>query len=81
MNDELKKLIMRAENKDQQVQIGILAAISNLKIPRRERIAIAAMQGLSSNPDIYQYEEKIVQWAVKQADALIAELDKEETEP
>jgi len=44
---------------------------------RRERIATAAMQGLVTNPAIRGWEHEIAALAVKYADALVAELDKE----
>lgn len=44
---------------------------------RRERIATAAMQALVTNPAIRGWAHEIAALAVKYADALIAELDKE----
>lgn len=58
----------------------LIESIEGLKIPRRERIAIAAMQGYLADADFGAGVEETAQWAVKHADALIAELDKEEEE-
>lgn len=44
---------------------------------RRERIATAAMQALVTNPAIRGWDHEIATLAVKYADALIAELDRE----
>lgn len=44
---------------------------------RRERIATAALQGLASDPDLVD-PERVAELAVRLADALIAELDKEQ---
>lgn len=44
---------------------------------RRERIATAALQGLASDPDLVD-PERVAELAVGFADALIAELDKEQ---
>jgi hypothetical protein len=43
---------------------------------RRERIAIAALQGLLACSRIQGNEEDLAIWSVEHADALIAELDR-----
>ena len=45
---------------------------------RRERIATAALQGLLANPSQDTFPPDTARIAIKYADALIAELDKED---
>jgi len=51
--------------------------LSALKYDRRERIAMAAMQGLLSDPECGLEPELLAKEAVHYADALIAKLEKE----
>lgn len=47
-------------------------------LTKRESAAIAAMQGFCANPQLHTTSfEIIASWAVKQADALFDELEKE----
>jgi hypothetical protein len=51
------------------------------KLSLRERAAIAAMQGFCANPEFSELPvERIAEWSVSQADALIAELEEEDAE-
>ncbi len=43
INEPLKEALENCHTKDQALQVGIIGAIAGLQIPRRERIAIAAM--------------------------------------
>jgi len=55
-------------------------------LTKREMFAMAAMQGMLANshvgqgfkPFSHMTDEEIAQWSVKQADALLAELEKTE---
>lgn len=68
MNDELERgRILQAQH---------LAAGHAERRERRERIATAAMQGLTSNPNFHTKLD-VARWSIDLADALIAELDKE----
>jgi hypothetical protein len=44
-------------------------------LTKRELIAAMAMQGLLATPGEYEHAKTIAQWAVDQADALIARLN------
>jgi hypothetical protein len=57
------------------------AEIERLRADRRERIATAALQGLLSDPNRQGTFSDAVRISVEYADALIAELDKEEGKP
>lgn len=55
---------------------GQYAPVAYTGLTKREMFAMAAMQGICSNPyDRYTYEQ-LAGHAVKHADALIAELEK-----
>jgi len=57
------------------------AEVERLRADRRERIATAALQGLLSDPNRQGTFSDAVRVSVEYADALIAELDKEERKP
>ena len=57
------------------------AEIKRLRTDRRERIATAALQGLLSDPNRQGTFSDAVRISVEYADALIAELDREEGKP
>lgn len=61
----------------EQIVANQAEAARHWRAERRERIATAAMQGLVTNPAIRGWEHEIAALAVKYADALVAELDKE----
>lgn len=59
----------------------LLAEVERLRADRRERIATAALNGLMANAVVAHTPDVLALAAVVIADALIAELDKEEGKP
>ena len=56
---------------------GLYAPESHLGLTKREQFAMAAMQGMLSNGEGYDgYADLLAQYAVINADALLAELEK-----
>ena len=69
----------RLEEAKKRLEIAQLQMQAEAEIrhrDRRERIATAAMQGLTSNPNFHTKLD-VARWSIDLADALIAELDKE----
>lgn len=60
---------------------ALAAEIDRLRADRRERIATAALNGLMANAVVAHTPDVLALAAVVIADALIAELDKEEGKP
>lgn len=53
-----------------------------MSLSRRDHFALAAMQGLLAEDSQFQLtDDKLAKWAVTQADALIAELDRTAPKP
>ena len=80
---ELMQAIPRAEEVDRlRAEIDRLRAeIERLRADRRERIATAALNGLIANAVVAHTPAQFALAAVVVADAMIAELDKEEGKP
>ena len=57
-------------------QTGDNSEFQFVGLTKREMFAMAAMQGICSNPDDRYTYEQLAGHAVKQADALLAELEK-----
>ena len=55
---------------------GQYAPEAHIGLTKREMFAMAAMQGICSNPDDRYTYEQLAGHAVKHADALLAELEK-----
>ena len=68
-----------SDDKKLAVERMRIALAEQLRAERRERIATAALQGILTNPAAGGCGpvEEIAHYAVRYADALIAELDKE----
>lgn len=73
---------VRREREEHRAEVDRLREdIERLHTDRRERIATAALQGLLSDPNRQGTFSDAVRISVEYADALIAELDKEERKP
>lgn len=79
MSDDVLERAVRAQ---EQAAADYAEALRQWRADRRERIAVAALQGLLAAPSEPPFSregvfEGIAKCAIKYADALIAELDKE----
>lgn len=79
--DELEKLFMDPNRAKTEAEHWAVREIERLRADRRERIATAALQGLLAYPETQGTVIDFAKMSVRYADALIAELDKEEGKP
>lgn len=89
-DDSTADVMERAVRAQEQIAVGYAEALRRQQADRRERIATAALQGLLAYPDVVgpvgpdamPFPKKVykgyAQAAIEYADALIAELDKED---
>ena len=71
-------VLERAVRAQEQAAADYSESVRCWKAARRERIATAALQGLLANPSQDTFPPDTARIAIKYADALIAELDKED---
>ena len=76
LDDRIEERLEEAKKRLEIAQLQMQAEAEIRHRDRRERIATAAMQGLTSNPNFHTKLD-VARWSIDLADALIAELDKE----
>ena len=72
----IEERLQYAKEQARLLQLQMQAEAEIRHRDRRERIATAALQGLTSNPNFHTKLD-VARWSIDLADALIAELDKE----